>query len=83
MIINELINKAIILAQSGKIEEAKGIFNNLLENYPDSYILLSAVGLFYVNIGDFNNASISFFSKKFSLSALAIKFFISSFSSTN
>lgn len=58
MIINELINKAIILAQSGKIEEAKGIFNNLLENYPDSYIVLSAVGLFYVNIGDFNNASI-------------------------
>ena len=50
MIDIELVQKAIALTQSGKIEEAKEIYENLLKKNPDDGNLLSVFGLFYVNI---------------------------------
>ncbi|MBQ4114324.1 tetratricopeptide repeat protein [bacterium] len=58
MSINEAINKAIQIAQSGNFDEAREEFMSLLKSYPESYLVLSAAGLFYVNIGDFNSASL-------------------------
>ena len=57
MIDIKLIKKAILLTQAGKIDEAKDIYGKLLEDNPDNADLLSVVGLFYVNIGDFEKAS--------------------------
>ena len=57
MIDLKLIQKAILLTQTGKIEEAREIYEGLLKDNPDSADLLSIVGLFYVNIGDFDMAS--------------------------
>ena len=56
MIDIELIQKAIALTQSGKIQEAKEIYENLLKKNPDDGNLLSVFGLFYVNIGDYDKA---------------------------
>ena len=56
MIDIELVQKAIALTQSGKIEEAKEIYENLLKKNPDDGNLLSVFGLFYVNIGDYDKA---------------------------
>ena len=57
MIDIKLIKKAILLTQAGKIDEAKEIYGKLLNDNPDNADLLSVVGLFYVNIGDFEKAS--------------------------
>ena len=60
MIDLKLIQKAILLTQTGKIEEAREIYEGLLKDNPDSADLLSIVGLFYVNIGDFDMAFAKF-----------------------
>lgn len=57
MIDLEQIKKAIAYTQAGKFEEACAIYNHLLSNNSDNPDLLSIVGLFYVNIGDFEKAS--------------------------
>ena len=56
MIDIELIQKAIALTQSGKVQEAKEIYEDLLKKNPDDGNLLSVYGLFYVNIGDYDKA---------------------------
>ena len=57
MIDLETLNKAIFLTQQGKIKEAESLYLNLLEKDSNDYMLLSAIGLFYVNIHDFDKAS--------------------------
>ncbi len=57
MIDLEALNKAIILTQKGFFEEAEKIYLQLLEQEPENGPLLSAFGLFYVNIGNFEKAS--------------------------
>ena len=57
MIINDSIKKAVLLAQSGNFNDAKEEFLKLVETYPDNHLVLSAAGLFYVNIKDFTTAS--------------------------
>ena len=57
MIDLETLNKAIFLTQKGKIKEAESLYLNLLEKDSNDYMLLSAIGLFYVNIHDFDKAS--------------------------
>ena len=57
MIDVEVLNKAIALTQNGYIKEAEALYLELLSNEPENYLLLSAVGLFYVNIKDFDKAS--------------------------
>ena len=57
MIDLKLIKKAILLTQAGKVDEAKEIYDGLLKDNPDSPDLLSVMGLFYVNIGDFETAA--------------------------
>lgn len=52
----ESIRKAIALTQQGQFEQAEKIYNDLLLNYPGNDILLSAFGLFYVNINQFDKA---------------------------
>ena len=56
MIDIELIQKAIALTQSGKIEEAKEIYEDLQKKNPDDGNLLSVFGIFYVNIGNYDKA---------------------------
>ena len=56
MIDLNILKKAIVLTQYGKIEEAEKIYKDLLEENPDDRNLLSVFGLFYVNIGDFDRA---------------------------
>ena len=51
-----LIKKAIAHTQAGRIDEAKEIYEGLLKNNPDNADLLSIIGLFYVNIGNFDKA---------------------------
>ena len=53
MIDIELVKKAILLTQQGKIAEAREIYNNLEQENPDNPDLMSIIGLFYVNIYDF------------------------------
>lgn len=57
MIDLELLNKAILLTQKEDFDEAEKIYLNLLEQEPENGPLLSAFGLFYVNIGNFEKAS--------------------------
>ena len=57
MIDLELIQKAISLTQAGKIDEARRIYEELLSKNPNNPDLLSIMGLFYVNIRDFDKAS--------------------------
>lgn len=57
MIDLELIKKAIALTQHGEPLAAEKIYLDLLKTNPDDYNLLSILGLFYVNIQDFDKAS--------------------------
>lgn len=57
MINVETLQKAITLTQTGKIEEAEALYLELLNQEPENYILLSTLGLFYVNIRAFDKAS--------------------------
>ena len=57
MISVETLNKAIELTKKGNIKEAEALYLELLSNEPKNYIILSALGLFYINRKDFNNAS--------------------------
>lgn len=50
------IQKAIVLTQKGEFKLAESIYLNLLEKYPKNEILLSAMGLFYTNLGDLAKA---------------------------
>ncbi len=52
----ENIKNAISLTQAGKFAEAEDIYLKLLKENSDNSILLSAVGLFYINLGDFDKA---------------------------
>ena len=52
----ELIQKAISLTQQGKILEAEEIYNNIQKENPDNPDILSIIGLFYVNISNFEKA---------------------------
>ena len=57
MIDVEILNKAIVLTQKGYIKEAEALYLELLSNEPENYLLLSTLGLFYVNIRNFDKAS--------------------------
>ena len=57
MIDFNIIQKAILLSQSGKFDEAEKIYNDLLLQEPEDSTLLSVVGLFYVEKKDFEKAS--------------------------
>ena len=57
MIDINILNKAIALTQKGYVLEAEKLYQELLEQEPDNYVLLSTVGLFYVNVCDFRKAS--------------------------
>ena len=57
MINIEVLQEAITLTKEGKIKEAEAIYNGLLKDNPEEYALLSVMGLFYVNIGNFEKAS--------------------------
>lgn len=52
-----LLNKAILLTQKGDFEEAEKIYKSLLNEEPENGPLLSAFGLFYVNLGNYDKAS--------------------------
>ena len=52
----ELIQKAISLTQQGKILEAEEIYNNIQKENPDNPDVLSIIGLFYVNIANYDKA---------------------------
>ena len=52
----ELIQKAISLTQQGKILEAEEIYNNIQKENPDNPDILSIIGLFYVNIANYDKA---------------------------
>ncbi len=58
MIEIETLNKAIELTQQRNYKEAEKLYLELLEQEPNDNILLSAIGLFYINLRDFNNATI-------------------------
>ena len=58
MIDIEAVKKAIELTQEGKYKEAEELYLNLVEQYPEESALLSAFGLFYVNIKDYDKAVI-------------------------
>ena len=57
MIDIESLNKAIALTNEGRIQEAEYIYKQLVDENPENSILMSAFGLFYVNIQDFDNAT--------------------------
>ena len=57
MIDFEAINKAVALTQQGQFEAAEEIYHEVLEKNPNDAGVLSLVGLFYVNIGNFDKAS--------------------------
>ena len=57
MIDVEIIKKAILLTQAGKTEEAEDIYEKLLSQNPNDSVLLSTIGLFYVNIKDYKRAA--------------------------
>jgi len=57
MIDIESLNRAIALTQNGQIKEAEDIYKNLLVKNPEDPLLLSAIGLFYVNVQDFDSAT--------------------------
>ena len=50
MIDIQILNKAIALTQNGHFREAEELYLNLLEKNSEDAILLSALGLFYVNL---------------------------------
>jgi tetratricopeptide (TPR) repeat protein len=53
----EELNKAIHYTQVGNFQEAEIIYKKLLEDNSDNFLLLSAVGLFYINLGNYEIAS--------------------------
>ncbi len=57
MINVEILNKAIALTQNGYVREAEALYLKLLAEDPENYLLLSTLGLFYVNVRDFEKAS--------------------------
>lgn len=57
MIDISLLNKAIALTQKGYVREAEALYLELLKQEPSNYLLLSTLGLFYVNVRDFAKAS--------------------------
>lgn len=56
MIDTETLKKAIVLTQEGNFKEAEKIYMMLLEENPEESALLSTVGLFYINQGDYDSA---------------------------
>lgn len=50
------LNKAVALTQQGNFKEAEKIYDKLLKENPENGILLSAIGLFYVNLRNFKKA---------------------------
>ncbi len=56
MIDLEALNKAIRLTQNGKFSEAEELYKELIASNPDDSILLSAFGLFYVNLKEYAKA---------------------------
>ena len=56
MIDIEVLKQAISLTQEGKFSDAETIYNRLLEENPNDGILLSAFGLFYVGLKNYNKA---------------------------
>ena len=58
MIDVKLIQQAILLAKQRKFDEAKELYSKLLKENPEDYMLLSAIGLFYVSLNDYKNAKI-------------------------
>lgn len=56
MIDIELIKKAIKLTQEKKYSEAENVYKVLLEENPDNPDVLSVLGLFYVNVLDYDKA---------------------------
>lgn len=57
MIDIEDIKKAIVLTQNGYAKEAEALYLKLLSEEPENYLLLSTLGLFYVNVKDYDKAS--------------------------
>ena len=53
----EKLQQAVNLTYQGKISEAEGIYNELLAENPDEAALLSAAGLFYVGIKNYDRAA--------------------------
>lgn len=56
MIDIESINKIIELTKQGEIVQAETLYKELVEKNPQDDTLLSAFGLFYVNLGQYDNA---------------------------
>lgn len=56
MIDIEAVKQAIKLTQEGRYDEAEELYLKLLEQNPNESALLSAIGLFYVNIRDYDKA---------------------------
>lgn len=56
MIDKSLITNAIKLSMQGKYEEAEKIYQAELEKEPNDYMLLSAVGLFYISTKNYEKA---------------------------
>ena len=57
MIDSESVNKAIIVTKNGKFKEAEKLYLELYNDNPEDHMLLSAMGLFYVNMANFEKAS--------------------------
>lgn len=57
MIDIEDIKKAIVLTQNGYAKDAEALYLKLLSEEPENYLLLSTLGLFYVNVKDYDKAS--------------------------
>ena len=56
MIDIEAVKNAIELTQEGHYKEAEELYMKLLEQNPEESALLSAIGLFYVNLKDYDKA---------------------------
>lgn len=52
-----LIQKAVALTRAGDTDSAEKIYLDLFKQSPDDYNLLSIMGLFYVDIGNYDKAS--------------------------
>lgn len=69
-IISEVI-KAIELTKQQKFKKAEEIYKTILKTNKENYLVLSAVGLFYINIGKFKRAEKILQKVKKSTSSLA------------
>ena len=52
----EEIKEAISLTQAGRFNEAENIYTKLLAENSENSVLLSAIGLFYINVGNYDKA---------------------------